>query len=35
VLTCGQSAALATATRAAELVERLAEETTRRLRAFA
>jgi nitronate monooxygenase len=34
-LTCGQSAALATDTNAADLVERLAEETTRRLRAFA
>ena len=33
-LTCGQSAALARETRAAELVERLAEETSRRLRAF-
>ena len=35
VLTSGQSAALARATTAAELVERLADETTRRLRAFA
>jgi nitronate monooxygenase len=35
VLTSGQSAALARATKAAELVERLAEETSRRLRAFA
>jgi nitronate monooxygenase len=35
VLTSGQSAALATATSAAELIERLADETTRRLRAFA
>ena len=34
-LTSGQSAALARATKAAELVERLAHETTRRLRAFA
>lgn len=34
-LTSGQSAALARATNAAELVERLADETTRRLRAFA
>lgn len=34
-LTCGQSAALAKDTNAAELVERLAEETVRRLRAFA
>jgi len=34
-LTSGQSAALARATKAAELVERLADETTRRLRAFA
>ena len=33
-LTAGQSAALARAGKAAELVERLAEETTRRLRAF-
>lgn len=33
-LTSGQSAALAKYTNAAELVERLAEETTRRLRAF-
>jgi nitronate monooxygenase len=33
-LTSGQSAALARATRAAELIERLTEETTRRLRAF-
>ena len=33
-LTSGQSAALARATNAAELVERLADETTRRLRAF-
>ena len=31
----GQSAALARDTNAAELVESLAEETTRRLRAFA
>jgi len=30
----GQSAALARATKAAELIERLADETTRRLRAF-
>jgi nitronate monooxygenase len=34
-LTCGQSAALARDATAAELVERIAEETTRRLRAFA
>ena len=34
-LTCGQSAALTRDTTAAELVERLAEETARRLRAFA
>jgi nitronate monooxygenase len=34
-LTSGQSAALARATKAAELVERLADETTRRLRALA
>ena len=34
-LTSGQSAALARATTAAELVERLADDTTRRLRAFA
>jgi len=34
-LTCGQSAALATDRNAAELVDRLAEATTRRLRAFA
>jgi nitronate monooxygenase len=34
-LTSGQSAALARATKAAELVERLTDETTRRLRAFA
>jgi nitronate monooxygenase len=34
-LTSGQSAALARATTAAALVERLADETTRRLRAFA
>ena len=34
-LTAGQSAALARATTAAELVERLAAETTQRLRAFA
>ncbi|MGH7113419.1 MAG: NAD(P)H-dependent flavin oxidoreductase [Stellaceae bacterium] len=34
-LTAGQSAALARATKAAELVERLADETTRQLRAFA
>jgi nitronate monooxygenase len=34
-LTSGQSAALATATNAAELVEQLADETSRRLRAFA
>lgn len=34
-LTSGQSAALTRAMNAAELVERLAEETTRRLRAFA
>jgi len=34
-LTSGQSAALARATKATELVERLADETTRRLRAFA
>ena len=34
-LTSGQSAALARAMKAAELVERLADETTRRLRAFA
>lgn len=34
-LTAGQSAALAKFTNAAELVARLAEETTRRLRAFA
>jgi nitronate monooxygenase len=34
-LTAGQSAALARATTAAELIERLADETTRRLRAFA
>jgi len=34
-LTSGQSAALARATKAAALVERLADETTRRLRAFA
>ncbi len=34
-LTCGQSAALAKDTNAAELVERLVEETARRLRAFA
>ncbi|MGE5269651.1 MAG: NAD(P)H-dependent flavin oxidoreductase [Thiohalocapsa sp.] len=33
-LTSGQSAALAKDTNAAELVERIAEETTRRLRAF-
>lgn len=33
-LTAGQSAALAKYTNAAELVERLAEDTTRRLRAF-
>jgi len=35
VLWSGQSAALAKDTNAAELVQRLAEETTRRLRAFA
>jgi hypothetical protein len=35
VLTSGQSAALAKATTAVELVERLADETTTRLRAFA
>jgi len=35
VLLSGQSAALAKDTNAAELVLRLAEETTRRLRAFA
>ena len=34
VLTSGQSAALARATTAAELIEQLAAETTRRLRAF-
>jgi nitronate monooxygenase len=34
-LTAGQSAALARPTKAAALVERLADETTRRLRAFA
>jgi nitronate monooxygenase len=34
VLTSGQSAVLARATKAAELVERLADETTTRLRAF-
>jgi nitronate monooxygenase len=34
-LTCGQSAALTRAMNAAELVEHLAEETARRLRAFA
>ena len=34
-LTAGQSAALARPTTAAELIERLADETTRRLRAFA
>jgi nitronate monooxygenase len=34
-LTAGQSAALSTATKAAELVERLADETRQRLRAFA
>jgi nitronate monooxygenase len=34
-LTAGQSAALARATTAAEFVERLAEDTTQRLRAFA
>jgi nitronate monooxygenase len=34
-LTAGQSAALSRATKAAELVERLAEDTARRLRAFA
>jgi nitronate monooxygenase len=34
-LTAGQSAALARATTAADLVERLADETARRLRAFA
>jgi hypothetical protein len=34
-LTAGQSAALARATKAAELIEQLADETTRRLRAFA
>ena len=34
-LTSGQSAALATDTNATELVQRIAEETTRRLRAFA
>ena len=34
-LTAGQSAALARAMKAAELVEQLADETTRRLRAFA
>lgn len=34
-LTCGQSAGLAKDYNAAELVERLAEETSRRLRAFA
>jgi nitronate monooxygenase len=34
-LTAGQSAALVRATKAAELVEQLAAETTRRLRAFA
>ena len=34
-LTSGQSAALARAMKAAELVEWLAEETTQRLRAFA
>ncbi|MGH7045541.1 MAG: NAD(P)H-dependent flavin oxidoreductase [Stellaceae bacterium] len=34
-LTSGQSAALARATSAAELVERLADDTTRRLRVFA
>jgi nitronate monooxygenase len=34
-LTSGQSAALTRATKAAELVARLADETTRRLRAFA
>ena len=34
-LTSGQSAALARATTAAELVEQLADETTRRLRAIA
>jgi len=33
-LTSGQSAALAQATKAAELIERLADETSRRLRAF-
>jgi nitronate monooxygenase len=35
VLMSGQSVALAKDTNAAELIERLAEETTRRLRAFA
>src|SRR4051812_16420552 len=35
VLMSGQSAALAKDTNAAELIERLADETTRRLRAFA
>ena len=34
-LTAGQSAALARAMTAAELIERLGDETTRRLRAFA
>jgi nitronate monooxygenase len=34
-LTAGQSAALAKDTVAAELVQRIAQETTRRLRAFA
>jgi len=34
-LTSGQSAALARAMKAAELVERLADETTQRRRAFA
>jgi nitronate monooxygenase len=34
-LTSGQSAALAKDTNAAELIQRIAEETTRRLRAFA
>ena len=33
-LTSGQSAALAKDTKAGELVQRIAEETTRRLRAF-
>jgi hypothetical protein len=35
VLLSGQSAALTKDTNAAELVQRLAEETARRLRAFA